>query len=170
MTRRAHGFTLFEFAVSASLFALLAGGLLLKLGEYQAQAEQVAIRQLVASVRTGLSARTAQAHAAQGESGLQALAADNPMTWLARVPRNYQGEYYRPRIQLLKPGNWHFDKSDKSINYVLASDTFSSGTSKLLKFKVKLLREPVPAPGGGRMKVNQGLVFDQVNRVASDNH
>ncbi|VXB07082.1 hypothetical protein [Massilia sp. 9I] len=169
MTRRAHGFTLFEFAVSASLCALLAVALLSRVAHYQAESERVVVQQLVASVRTALSVRAAQVLAARGEPGLRALALENPLTWLARVPQNYQGEYYRPPADLLKPGFWYYDQSDKTINFLLRNDTFSSGTSKLLKFKVELLREPVPTRSGGRKEATLGLVFDRVKRTASDN-
>ncbi len=170
MTPQARGFTLFEFAVCASLCALLAGGLLTQLAKYRAESELVAAQRLVASVRTALSVRAAQAVTARGEAGMLALMRENPMGWLAKAPENYQGEFYRPPAELLKPGHWYFDRSDKSVNFLLSNDTFSPRTSKLLKFKVELLREPTPTRSGGRTEATQGLVFDQVNRTASDNH
>jgi general secretion pathway protein G len=169
--RRTRGFTLYEFAVCASVFALLAAVLLAKLREYQAESEAVATQHLVAAVRTALAARAAQAAADQGESGLVALTQENPLKWLARPPINYLGEYYRPGAQLLKPGHWYFDRHDKTINFLQSRDTFSFETSKLLKFKVELLREPDPNRSGRRTEATQGLVFDRVSgRDASDNH
>ena len=49
-------------------------------------------------------------------------------------------------------GAWFFDRTDKTINYLLGSDTFSSGTSNLLKFKVELSRtsDPSGINGGSR--------------------
>jgi len=161
--RAARGFTLYEFAVCTSLCALLAGGLLVKLRAYQAESEMVAVQQLVASVRTALSVRAAQALAERGEAGLRLLAEENPLKWLARPPINYQGEFYRPAPALLKPGHWYFDRTDRTINYLQRNDTFSPETSKLLKFKVELLREPVPTRSGGRREATHGLVLDRVS-------
>jgi len=169
--RAARGFTLYEFAVCTSLCALLAGGLLVKLHAYQAESETVAVQQLVASVRTALSVRAARAVADRGEAGLHALAEENPLKWLSLPPINYQGEFYRPAASLIKPGYWYFDRTDRSINYLQRRDTFSSGPSRLLRFKVELLREPVPTRSGGRREATHGLVFDRVNdRVLPANH
>lgn len=161
--RSARGFTLYEFAVCAALLALLAGALLVKLRAYQAESEMVAAQQLVASVRSALSVRAAQAAAERGEAGLLALAEENPLKWLARPPINYQGEFYRPAAAMLKPGHWYYDRTDKSINYLQRNDTFSSETSKLLKFKVELSSGPVPTRSGGRREATHGLVLDRIH-------
>ena len=171
MKHRARGFTLFEFAVCASLCALLAGALLSRLREYHAQSERLAVEHVAAAIRTAMSLRTAQGLVASCMECLPALAQENPIAWLARRPDNYQGEFYRPPRDLLKPGHWYFDHADKTVNFLHSNDTFSLGTSKLLKFKVELLREPVLTRAGGRTEAIQGLVFTQVHeRAASTDH
>ncbi|SFD95492.1 hypothetical protein [Massilia yuzhufengensis] len=157
------GFTRFEFAVCGLLFALLVGGLLSKLQEYRAQMERAAALQLVAAARTAMAVRVARlAVDGRGPAALEALAQENPVTWLARVPDNYQGEFSRPDAGVIKPGHWYFDRSDRSINFLQSSDTFSFGISKLLKFKVELLQAPAPADSDGRNEASYGLVLDQL--------
>ncbi len=167
MMRRARGFSLFEFAVCAALSALLAGSLLARLMEYQAASERAAVQRLVASVRTALALRTAQVLATRGEAGMAVLLRENPLSWLERMPENYQGVYYRPELKMLKTGHWHFDPSDHSINFLQASDTFTLRTSKLLKFKVELLRIPDRTRSGGNREGQPGLMLAQVTEPPS---
>jgi general secretion pathway protein G len=159
---RTGGFTRFEFAVCAALSALLAGVLLLKLLEIRAQMERAVALQLVASARTAMAVRVARLAGQGGDRALEAIAQENPVTWLARAPGNYQGEYYRPGARTIKPGHWYFDRADKTLNYLLSSHIFSSGTSKLLRFKVELSREPIPGGGNGRKGLALGLVLGQL--------
>jgi general secretion pathway protein G len=106
-----------------------------------------------------------------GQTALAELARQNPMKWLAQVPTNYLGEYYQPRADELKRGGWYFDRTDQTINFLRSSDTFSSGTSNLLKFKVELLREPVPTRSGGRRKAIHGVVLVQATEPGlPENH
>ncbi len=156
------GFTLFEFVVCTALTALLAGLLLLKLAEYRAQMERAAALQLVAAARTALAVRIARLAIGGGPGAVEAIAGENPLSWLARFPENYQGELDRPLPGDVKPGHWYYDRADRSLNFLHSSDTFTPGTSKLLKFKVELLREPYPTRDGARKSATQGLVLAQV--------
>jgi general secretion pathway protein G len=145
--------------------------LLYTLAEYQRQSAQVAVRSTVASLRTALAVEAARVAGSSGQEALAELARQNPMGWLAQAPANYLGEYYRPRADELRRGNWYFDRTDLSINFLRSNDTFSSGTSKLLKFKVELLREPVPTRSGGRRKAIQGVVLVQATEPGlPENH
>ncbi|WP_020652177.1 hypothetical protein [Massilia niastensis] len=164
---RAGGATRFEFAVCAALVALLAGMLLLRLLDYRVQSERTAAYHVVGALRTALAARAAQAPT---RASLAALAQENPIRWLDRKPVNYLGEYYTPDLAELEKGAWFFDRSDRSINYLLRSDTFSSGSSKLLKFKVKLSRAPHPVDIDGQSGHLQGLVLGEVELHASTNN
>jgi general secretion pathway protein G len=171
MMRRDAGFTRFEFAVCAALSAALAGMLLLKIAQYHAQMERAAAMQVVAAARTAMAVRIARVTGRAEAGSLEAIARENPLSWLARMPENYQGEYYRPHPGLIKPGHWYFDRADKSINFLLSSDTFSPGTSNLLKFKVELSREPDPNRSGGRREATRGLILAQVTgRTGSTHH
>ena len=166
---RTRGFTLLEFAVCMALCALLAGGLLARLAEYQRESQRVAALNMVSAMRTALAVRVAQGTG--NGAGLNALERENPFHWLAQLPKNYQGEYYRPRAGVVKEGNWYFDPSDRSVNYVQYRDTFSSEIPKLLNFKVELFREPNPATTGARSQAEPGISLAQVTgKAASTDH
>jgi hypothetical protein len=162
---------LFEFAVAAALLGVFVTILLSRMVAYQAEAERVAAAQLIATIRTALQVRAAQAVGAGGESGLRALKEQNPLDWLSEKPKNYLGEFYTPSLGELPQGNWLFDRTDKSLVYLLRqSQNFSIRTSNFLKFKVKLASLPTPTAANGRSKITKGLVFDQViDRSAVNN-
>lgn len=160
---RARGFSLFELAVCMALVGVLIWGLLHALTESRRQAERVMVRQLVAAVRTALAERSASLLGRGDGAAIAQLMQENPLGLLSVQPGNYLGERYRPAAAELKHGYWYFDRADRSINYLLRHDTFAPETSKLLKFKVKLSPEPLPAGGGGRRKAYQGLSFDLVS-------
>lgn len=159
---RARGATRFEFAVCAIVTALLAGVLLGRLLEWRAQSERTAAYHVVGALRTALAARATQLGEAGGRDAALALMQENPMTWLVRQPANYLGEYYSPDLATLQRGAWFFDRTDRTVNYVPSSDTFSSGTSKLLKFKVELSRSNYPHGDNGRSRNLGALVIDEV--------
>ena len=168
---RSRGFTLLEFAVCMSLCAVLAGGLLLRLAEYQRESQRVAAQGLVSAMRTAMAVRAAQLQGAGDQAGLSTLHQENPFRWLGRFPANYQGEYYRPRAGLVKDGHWYFDPSDRTVNFVPYRDTFSSEIPKLLKFKVELSREPDPTSTGERREAEQGITLTQMTgKPASTDH
>lgn len=164
------GVSRLECMVLAALSLLLAGWMLARVLEYHALLERAAAMQVVSAARTAMAVRVARM-AGGGPDALEALAEENPVTWLAHPPRNYQGEFYAPRAGTIKPGYWYFDRFDKTINFLQSSDTFSPRTSKLLKFKVELLRELAPASKNERKVAILGLVLRSVvGRVASDHH
>jgi general secretion pathway protein G len=168
MTSRARrscaGFTLVEGAVVAGLFGILVAILAGRVLAYHAEAERVAVEQLVGTVRTALQVRAAKAMIERGEHGLVALRDQNPLDWLARKPSNYLGEYCAPDMHELPSGNWFFDRADGSLVYLFSNNkSFSLETSNFLKFKVKLFRLRNTAGSSGRSKTSTGLVFDQVS-------
>ncbi|WP_409267555.1 hypothetical protein [Massilia sp. BHUDP2] len=158
---RMRGATRFEFAVCVVVTGLLAGVLLGRLLEWRAQSERTAAYHVVGALRTALAAREAQLLTAAGKDAVLKLLQENPMSWLLRQPANYVGEYYSPRPEMLRRGAWFFDRTDRTVNYVLSNDTFSSKTSKLLKFKVELSSSTHPAESG-RSGKHGALVIDEV--------
>ncbi len=162
--RRHRGFTLFELAVATSLIGLLAALLLSRLAHYQEQAERVAVRQLVANMRTALAAHSAHVYAARGVEGLRELAGRNPIDLLASVPDNYAGEYSDPDVAKIPQGSWYFDRADNSLVFLPTKhQSFSKKTSLLLRFNVKLLSNSDPQHADGQSKDTPGLVLDQVS-------
>ncbi|WP_313703475.1 hypothetical protein [Massilia sp.] len=163
----ARGFALFELAVAAVVVAVLAGTLLHRLAPYAGQSEVVAAKQLIHSLRTALALRSAQAVASGGQLALLAISHENPIEWLVRRPENYLGEYYSPDETKLHKGNWYFDKSNRTLVYLMAAPkSFSAKTPKFLRFKVELLRVPGPVEPDGRNRVTEGLVLAEIEGQA----
>ena len=154
---RIRGATRFEFTVCIVVMGLLAGVLLNRLLEWRVQSERTAAYHVVGALRTALAAREAQLVTAAGRDAALSLMQENPMHWLLRHPPNYLGEYYSPDLSTLRRGAWFFDRTDRTVNYVLSSDTFSPQTSKLLKFKVELSSSYYRAESG-----HATLVIDEV--------
>ena len=164
---RQGGASRLELAVAAILIALLAAVLLNRLISFQGESEQVAAKQLIGSLRTALAVQSAKVISTTGEPGLMALAQQNPMTWLQRRPENYLGEYYSPNKNTLPGGHWYFDRTAHTLVYLSAAEkSFSSGTQKVLTFKVKLVRVSGPVNAGGQIKGSTGLVLDQISDQA----
>ena len=137
------GFTLLEFAVTVLVAAALSAFLLHRFDVYREQAEMAATRQLVAALRTALQTRAAQLEASGQGDALHSLAQDNPMNWLAHKPGNYLGEFAALNPEQIGRSGWVFDVRDKSLVYLLSNaESFSFGTARLLRFKVKFFRTP----------------------------
>lgn len=162
--RTAGGFALLELAVAAVVFSLVAGVLLNRLVPYIGESEYVAAKQLISSMRTALSVRSARAASQGGQGALLAVAQENPMDWLAEQPKNYLGEYYSPNESELRRGNWYFDKANRTLVYLSASrKSFSAETPKFLRFKVELLRVPNPVKPEIRSEVTEGLELVEID-------
>jgi prepilin-type N-terminal cleavage/methylation domain-containing protein len=135
------GFTLLEFAVVLVVSSILSAIALNRFEYYREQAEIVAARQVVASLRTSLNVRSAQLLSRGQEQELKSLAAGNPMNLLLWKPENYLGEYYAPDPKEIGRAGWVFDPRDKTLVYLPKNtESFSFSTSRLLKFKVEFVR------------------------------
>jgi hypothetical protein len=157
------GAGLMEFAVAAAVLAILIFMLLQRMQFYQAQAEQAAVAQVVADVRSSLDARLAQRYLPGKAVDLAVLAGQNPFDWLDRKPANYLGEFFAPGERELEPGNWYFDRREKVLIYLLNNrKTFGDAVQKRLKFKVKLFRLPSLLAKPSGTPETSGVTFDQV--------
>ena len=144
---RERGFSKFEFALAAAVFAVLVGIAANRMHFYQENAEAVAAKQLIVILQTALTLKTAHLAAAQHGTGIAALGDDNPIDWLYEKPRNYLGEYFSPDTQRLARGNWYFDRREKTLVYLSRTrESFAPYSLILLKFKVKSFHRPtIPA-------------------------
>lgn len=152
-----------EFAVSAIVVGVLSGLLLQRLWYYQAEAEQVAVQATVSNVRSALEIKVAQGKLPGYRVDLTLLAEENPLNLLKAKPANYAGELFSPADDDIGDGNWCFDRTNKSLIYLLNfKNSFGDAQTKRLNFKVKLLRLPQrPAkPSGTPDPI--GVAFEQV--------
>ena len=136
---RQRGFTLFELAVVAGVFAILVAVLLNRVGYYQQQAQQVAVAQMLGVLRTSLRVQVLQLYLADQRAKLPALAQQNPFDWLADKPANYLGEFAQPDLAKLPAGNWLYDKKEQKIIYLFSNgNIFPTTRVDSMKFKVTL--------------------------------
>lgn len=134
-------FTLYEFAIVVAITALLSTVLLHRLDSYRRAAEEVATRQTVAALRTALQAEVTRALAQGQADRLPALAQQNPMRLLARLPADYLGEFALSGQRNVARHGWVFDPRDKTLVYLRTErESFAAGKLKLPMFKVELTR------------------------------
>ncbi|USX18397.1 type II secretion system GspH family protein [Oxalobacteraceae bacterium OTU3REALA1] len=163
VTQKQRGASLLEFALIVVIVGILTTVLLQRIWHYQGEANEAAMRMTVANVRAALEIKVAHGKLPSGTMDLTMLAEQNPFDWLKDKPANYVGEYFSPSDADIGEGNWAFDRSDKSVIYLLnISSGFLDAPTKRLKFKVKLLRLPhSPAkPSGAPGPL--GVAFEQV--------
>lgn len=146
-----------------SVVGILAGLLLQRFWYYQGEAEQAALKMTVVNIRSALEIKAMQAKLFERSADLTFLTEENPLNLLKVKPVNYAGELYSPTPEDVGQGNWCFDRTDKSLIYLLNyGGSFQDSQTKLLRFKVKLTRLPQsPAKPSGTPGFN-GVAFEQV--------
>lgn len=163
VTQKQRGASLLEFALLVVIVGILTTVLLHRISLYQGEAELAAMRATVANLRTSLEIKVVHGKLPGGMVDLTILTEQNPFDWLKDKPVNYVGEYFSPSDADIGAGNWCFDRTDKSVIYLLNNRTgILDASMKRLKFKVKLLRLPHrPAkPSGAPGPL--GVAFEQV--------
>ncbi|MTV39720.1 hypothetical protein [Duganella radicis] len=163
VSAKQRGASLLEFAVAVTVIGILLGLLLQRIWYYQGEAERVAVQMTVANVRTALEMKVAETKLPGRSSDLTFLAEENPFNLLKNKPANYVGELFQPDDKDIGEGNWCFNRTDKSLIYLLNNgNSFGDAQSKRLKFKVKLFRLPhSPAKPSGTPEP-EGVAFEQV--------
>jgi len=163
VTSKQRGASLLEFSVTVLVIGVLGGLLLQRVWYYQGEAERVAVQMTVANVRTALEIKVAQAKLPGSSIDLTLLTEENPLDLLKNKPANYAGALFSPSNGDIGEGNWCFDRTDKSLIYLLNfGNSFTDAQTKRLKFKVKLLRLPYsPAKPSGTPEP-LGVAFEQV--------
>ncbi|MBI4937723.1 MAG: type II secretion system protein [Nitrosomonadales bacterium] len=159
------GFTLFELIVAIIIVSILAGTLLNRVWFYQEQAEKTAMVEVAGAIQTALVLQYGRLMARGAEADATALAADNPMNWLAKQPGNYSGEFYDPSPRSVAPGNWVFDLKSRELIYVVdRSEHFTPGKSgqKWVRYRANLMREPAQGVSGKNSKEPGGALFEPI--------
>ncbi len=159
------GFTLIELIVVIAIFSVLAGTLLSRVWFYQEQAEKTAMAGVAGAIQSALVMQHGRLLVRGMESEVTALAADNPMKWLAKQPHNYSGEFYDLTPRSVAPGNWVFDLKTRELIYVLdRADHFIPGKDgqKWIRYRVNLMYDPVLGASGKTSKELVGVLFEPV--------
>lgn len=163
--RRHGGHSRLEMVVSIIVVAILAGLLLQRLVFYQAQAERVAVQNTVAAMRISLQVKAAALSGARRDDLLAALVEENPIDWLLKPPPNYLGEFSAPDESRFPAGNWYFDRSSKSLIYLLnEGKVVHWDNPDRMIFKVELLRLPSNSAKPSETSGGQtGVVLNQIS-------
>ncbi|MHB8453794.1 MAG: prepilin-type N-terminal cleavage/methylation domain-containing protein [Acidiferrobacterales bacterium] len=126
--KRQRGFSLFELVVVIAIIALLLAVAIDRLWALQADAEQVAMEQVLGSLRSALGMNVALCLVNDDSAGIAALAGSNPMDRLERTPKNYLGAVSGTDPAHIPGGTWYFDLRSKTLVYrVRNADRFRGG-------------------------------------------
>ncbi len=157
------GFTLIELVVVIVVLSVLVGTLLDRVWFYQEQAEKTAMIEVAAAIQSALTMQHGRLMTRGMESETAVLAAENPMKWLSKQPRNYSGEFYDPTPRAVAPGNWVFDLRSRELIYVLGrADYFipGKGGNKWIRYRVNLMYETGSGSLGRNSKELAGALFE----------
>lgn len=162
--RRGPGFTLFEFAVVASIFAVLITVALERVAYYRHAGDEAAVQALLINMRSALSGKVMALQAQGKEKEIDALAGANPVTWLERIPNNYVGELTDGAAKSVKAGNWYFDPTQQKLIFVRGGQgNLLNGASRNICFKVELLRLPSKTANAVRQPgIDPGIALNEV--------
>lgn len=162
------GFTLIEFVVVIAIITILASLFLNKdsnMWLYQEQAEKTAMVEVAGAIQSELTMRYGHLMINNAQSGIVGLSTSNPMSWLARPPRNYAGEFYDPTPESVASGSWVFDQKSHELVYILSrSDRFTPGPDgqKWIRYHVRLIYEHDAAVPSKAAKSLVGILFEPV--------
>ncbi|GAB4350672.1 MAG: hypothetical protein Kow006_13670 [Gammaproteobacteria bacterium] len=124
------GFSLLELAVVVSLISILVVVAFDRIWSLRAEAERVAVAQVVGAIRSALGIEVARRVLREGVETLAELDGANPMPLLAQVPPGYRGELTDRELGSVGPGEWYFDKTRGRLGYrVRFAEAFESELS-----------------------------------------
>lgn len=121
------GFSLIELVVVVVLIAFLVVIAIARLLALQADAERVTMETVAGVLRSALGMKVAESIVRNELPGLAALEGSNPMDRLAELPTNYLGELDKPDPSRLDDGNWYFDRSERTLVYLVRNKTHFEG-------------------------------------------
>jgi prepilin-type N-terminal cleavage/methylation domain-containing protein len=154
------GFTLLELIVVIGVISILIGALLSRIPFYQEQAEKTVMEQTAAAIQSALVMRTGSMMAHGTEKMIGTLAADNPVSWLQQIPKNYAGEFFDPAPNSVGPGHWIFDLKSRDLIYIPDhSEYLAPGKDgrKWIRFHVKFEYESAGDARGGKKALAAAL-------------
>jgi prepilin-type N-terminal cleavage/methylation domain-containing protein len=165
MKSRARGFTLIEVVVVITIVVVLYTVFLERVWVYQEEAEKTAMVEVAEAIQSALVFKYGHMMVRGAEPEAGALATENPMTWLAKKPRNYAGEFYDPTPQSIAPGHWMFDLKAHQLIYLPSrTDNFVAGRDgqKWIRYRVNLVYDPVSAAADQPAKMVVGTLFEPI--------
>ena len=162
---RDHNLTRLELVVAWLIIVVIIGAFIRSMLVIFTRAERTMVNTTINNINTALKYRTAIAVMRGDTKFLAALAQQNPFTFVQNQqalkltpgknrlndlsagfsayytpPSNYLGELDDPDPATLKAGNWYFDKSDKTLNYLVNNGEYFHGDlGKIPRIKLKVI-------------------------------
>lgn len=147
-----------EAALALLVVVALGAFLFARVDQYRFQAEQVAVRHMLATLRMAMQVASARA------GGVGVPGGANPMKLLDAKPVTYMGEVDGLDDSEITPGNWVFNLRDKTLVYMTFSEkNFTFSGSMLLRFKVESNRLYEISGTPDKNSSNTGLALNQVD-------
>lgn len=135
-------FSLVELVVVIVIISILMVVAISRLLALQVDAERVVMESVVGAIRSGLGIKVAQTIVKQNVNSLPDYENSNPINLLAEVPVNYLGEFEGPDPEALEKGSWYFDRSSRTLVYVVDNAAYFSGgvaDPPRARFKIRLV-------------------------------
>jgi len=157
--RIAAGLTLIELIVVVCVIGVVSATLLTRLRFYQEAAEKAVMESNVGVMKSALQLRVAAMLLKGEQSGIESLARENPIEWLAEPPHGYRGEFVAPQPSVPR-GSWYFDAARREIVYVPELDAHLerlADGSKRLRFRVRVDYAPAGTDSPRRATTGIGL-------------
>jgi len=165
LKQRNSGFSLLELIVVISIVAVLAGMLLSRVPQWQAQAERAAMENVIGTLRSALVIKVAAYVASNNVGAIYSLAGGNPMEYLAETPINYLGVISDVGDTLA--GSWYFDPQAHTIVYRVRNEVFFSGAMTKpgrARFRVDLVFTNAATKRKQRRRLPSGVRLAAVER------
>lgn len=161
--RPAAGFTSFELLVAIIIISTLVTVLLDRVLYYQEAAEKTNMEQMVGTLRSALQMRVADSLIKGPAGGLQGIADENPMDWLAQRPTHYVGERFGAQADEVAKGSWYFDLKSRQLVYRLKRSSYflrhSDGYAEI-RFAVRVVyaQPQAGSENADKQEIN-GVIF-----------
>ena len=151
-----------ELAVVMAILAFVVIALLNRAKIYQEQAEKTAMTEVAGAIQHQLLMNYEHLLVQQGGGvEIAAMAKENPMSWMDKVPDNYAGEFYDPLPDAVTPGSWFFDLKSRELAYLPErADNLAPGAdgNKWIHYRVEL--RYAPASGEHGNKLVESILFE----------
>lgn len=133
-----------ELVVVIAIISVLLVIAVTKLWPLQAEAEKVAMEQVVGSLRSALGIKVADYFLRNDLAGVRSLIDTNPMDRLSEVPKNYLGALSGANPDSIAAGSWYFDVPGRVLVYrVRNQDYFRGGLGQpaRARFTIRVVYE-----------------------------
>lgn len=144
--RRQRGANKLEFAIVVAIFGVLAFAFLQRMEQVQIEAERTEVQLTLRNLKIGMQLAVSELMMHGEERRMPELIAANPIQFLEKPPRGYEGEAAAPR----HPGGWVFYPALREIAYRPHLPQAFDGRDEL-RWRYQSVASNAGRPGGLRL-------------------